>query len=39
MSNAYPSPPARHANGRFGPGNTGRPPGARGKASILAERP
>jgi hypothetical protein len=28
----HPSP-ARHANGRFGPGNPGRPPGARGRAS------
>ena len=26
-------PPARYANGRFGPGNPGRPPGARGRAS------
>jgi hypothetical protein len=25
--------PARHANGRFGPGNAGRPPGARGRAA------
>ena len=30
---ATPPLPARHANGRFGPGNPGRPPGARGRAA------
>jgi hypothetical protein len=33
MPNTDPSLPARHANGRFGPGNPGRPLGARGRAS------
>ncbi len=34
MSNPSDSPaPARHANGRFGPGNPGRRAGARGRAS------
>jgi hypothetical protein len=33
MDDASPRGPARHANGRFGPGNSGRPRGARSRMS------
>jgi hypothetical protein len=33
MTDLLPSRPARHANGRFGPGNPGRPRGSRNRTS------
>jgi hypothetical protein len=36
MADAAEPRPARYPNGRFGPGNPGRPLGARGRASRVA---
>ncbi|HEY2178141.1 MAG TPA: hypothetical protein VGH15_06115 [Caulobacteraceae bacterium] len=38
MTDETTAPPARHASGRFGPGNPGRPPGSRNRMPSHAAR-